>query len=99
MLSVNKNHKIKTENIYIKCSNTDQYMLDSYLNVLNNFAYKYEMLLIDIEELFPYQLYIELVKESNSNVENIINNSFKLIQKRLFLSDYDIFQPTGKITI
>jgi len=89
MLSINKDYK----------QNTDQYMLDSYLNVLNDFAYKYEMLVIDIQELMPYELYIDLVKESNSNAENIIDNSFKLIQKRLFLSDYDIFQTTGKITI
>lgn len=77
----------------------DNYYLDTYSNIVEDFADEYEMLFSDIQKLMTYELYMEVVKESNSNEENIIENSFKLIQKRLFLSEYDIFQPTGKMTI
>lgn len=77
----------------------DNYHLDTYWNILENFADEYEMVLTDIQELMPYEFYMNVVKESNHNDEDIINNIHKFISKRLFLSDYDVFQPKGKITI
>lgn len=78
---------------------SDNYYRDSYSKIIGNFADEYEMKLNDIQKLMTYKLYKGVVKDSNHNKENIIKNSFKLIIKRLFLSDYDTFQPTGKITI
>lgn len=77
----------------------DNYHIDTYSNIVEDFADEYEMALSEIQKLMTYELYMKIVKESNSNVENITRNSFKFIQKRLFLSEYDIFQSNGKITI
>ena len=77
----------------------DNYHLDTYLNILDNFANEYEIPLSDIQELMTYELYMDVFKESNFNIEETIETSFILIKKRLFLSDYDKFQPIGQITL
>ena len=75
------------------------YQLDTYSNILNNFSFEYKMPLSDIQKLMTYELYMKVVKESNSKVRDLLENSFKLIKKRLFLSDYDVYHPIGQITI
>ena len=77
----------------------DNYHLDTYFNVLDDFANEYEIPLGDIQGLMTFELYMDVVEKSNYNIEEIEQNSFKLIKKRLFLSDYDKFQPIGSITI
>ena len=77
----------------------DNYHLDAYFNVLDDFANEYEIPLSDIQGLMTFELYMDIVEKSNYNIEEIEQNSFKLIKKRLFLSDYDKFQPIGSITI
>ena len=71
----------------------EDYFLDTYDNVVKDFSSEYEMELSDVQELITFEMYVKIVIETNYNTDEIREKSFKLIQIRLFLSDYDVI-PT-----
>jgi len=73
----------------------EDYFQDTYRSIIREFSAKYEMDLRQIQQLMTLEMCIKIITDANYDIEKISINAFKLIQIRLFLSDYDVIPPVS----